>query len=72
LTVETTTLKIEGMSCEHCVQSVTKALQGVEGVSRAEVDLASGSAVVDLDAAKADIAQLRGAVDEAGYKVVEV
>ena len=35
-------IKVKGMSCEHCVAAVTKAVAGLPGVSNVEVDLASG------------------------------
>ena len=61
------TLKVKGMTCEHCVKSVTKALEGVPGVSRAEVSLAEGQAVVALSNG-VQAGQLIGAVEEAGYQ----
>ncbi|MDR1412041.1 MAG: cation transporter, partial [Spirochaetaceae bacterium] len=42
-----TTLRIDGMSCEHCVHHVTEALKGVAGVSSAKVDLEKKSAEVE-------------------------
>ncbi|MDR1352395.1 MAG: cation transporter [Treponema sp.] len=63
-----TTLKIDGMSCEHCVHHVTEALKGVVGVSSARVDLKSKSAEVEHgDSVSLDA--LRAAVEEAGYEV---
>ena len=41
-------LSVDGMTCGHCVGTVQKALEGVGGVRRAEVDLASGVARVDV------------------------
>jgi copper chaperone len=41
------TIKIEGMSCNHCVMAVTKALCGIDGVSNVKVDLAKGEATFD-------------------------
>jgi len=38
------TVQIKGMSCQHCVKAVTKALSEIEGVSNVQVDLASGEA----------------------------
>jgi copper chaperone len=38
------TVRIKGMSCQHCVKAVTKALSEIEGVSGVQVDLASGEA----------------------------
>lgn len=46
-------LAIEGMSCGHCSGTVLKALQGIEGVSNATVDLAGKSGVVECDPAAA-------------------
>jgi copper ion binding protein len=63
-----TTLKIDGMSCEHCVHHVTEALKGVTGVSSAKVDLKKKSAEVEhADSVSPD--SLRAAVEEAGYEV---
>ncbi len=58
-------LAITGMTCEHCVRAVTKALEGVPGVERAEVTLRPGGAVVHGDAAPQ---ALIAAVKEEGYE----
>lgn len=68
----TATLKIEGMSCGHCVKAVTEALEGVEGVERARVDLAGGKAVVDFDEARTTPRVLAGVVTEEGYSAEEI
>lgn len=58
-------LKIEGMTCGHCVMGVKQALAAVPGVQgTVEVDLASGRAKVD---GSADAAALIAAVEEEGY-----
>jgi copper ion binding protein len=63
-----TTLKIEGMSCEHCVKHVTEALQGIAGVSSASVSLKEKNAVVEHgDSVGLDA--LKTAVEEAGYEL---
>ena len=41
------TVKIKGMSCQHCVKSVTDTLKGLEGVNNVEVDLEKGEANFD-------------------------
>jgi copper ion binding protein len=64
-----TTLKIEGMSCDHCVKHVTGALKGITGVSSAEVSLTEKSAVVE-HGDDVTFNALRTAVEEAGYEVV--
>ena len=65
-------LSVEGMMCQHCVAHVKKALEGVEGVEEAVVDLDSNSATTKLSADVADQALVNAIVD-AGYeaKVVE-
>jgi copper chaperone CopZ len=64
-----TKLNIDGMSCEHCVKHVTEALEGVAGVTKANVSLASKSAEVEHGGAVTPDA-LKAAVSEAGYRVV--
>jgi len=68
--METATMKVEGMTCEHCQAHVTRALESVEGVREAQVDLASGQAQVAYDADRADLQAMAKAVAEAGYKLV--
>ena len=62
-----TKLKIEGMSCQHCVQAVKKALSGVTGVDSTEVEI--GSATVRYDDARATQKDLEAAVEKAGFSV---
>jgi copper chaperone len=62
-----TQLKIEGMSCNHCVLSVREALESVPGVEKASVDLAAGTAVVEHNDAVSQ-EQLTTAVAEEGYR----
>ena len=63
-------MKIEGMSCMHCVARVEKALNGLEGVE-AKVDLDKKTAFLTLNQDVAD-QKLVDAVTDAGYDVVEV
>lgn len=64
-----TELKIEGMTCGHCVEAVRKALAAVPGVDQvAEVSLESGSARIE---GPADSQLLIAAVEEEGYKAWE-
>ncbi|MEJ2182047.1 MAG: cation transporter [Nitrospirota bacterium] len=61
------TLKIEGMSCQHCVMRVKQALEGLDGVSSSKVEI--GTAEVAFDEKKISRADLEMAVEKAGYKV---
>lgn len=67
----TKTLTIEGMSCMHCAGAVTKRLDAIAGV-KASVDLANKTATVRLPDTGVTDGMLRGAVEEAGYQVVEI
>ncbi len=63
----TTTLKVQGMSCEHCAHAVTSALQSIDGVRTARVDLQAGRAVIEYDESRADVARMVAAVVDEGY-----
>lgn len=67
----TKTMIIDGMMCQNCVKHVTKALQGVEGVSSVQVDLDSKSATIELNENIED-AVLMAAVEEEGYAPVKM
>jgi copper ion binding protein len=62
-------IKIEGMSCQHCVMRVRKAVDELPGVSRSEVNI--GTARVEYDESKVKGTDLEQAVEKAGYKVVK-
>lgn len=66
--METTELKVEGMTCGSCVASVIKALKRVPGVQDVEVDLASGIARVSGEHAAHQMPALVSALGEAGYE----
>jgi copper chaperone len=68
--METTTLKIGGMTCGGCVAAVERVLGALDGVQRAEVSLAESSATVQYDAARVQPADLHAAIEDAGYDVV--
>jgi copper chaperone len=64
-----TVIKVEGMSCEHCVKAVHGALTALPGVSDAAVDLDAGTATVEYDDALVGIAEFTEAIEEEGYDV---
>jgi copper chaperone len=63
----TATLQVSGMTCQHCVKTVQQALEAVDGVEQAKVDLQAGRAVVEYDDGRTDAAMLAEAVNEEGY-----
>ena len=60
-------LKIEGMSCQHCVMAVKKALGTIPGVESSDVEI--GEAVVKYDEAQTKRSDLEEAVEKAGYSI---
>jgi copper chaperone len=62
-------IKIKGMSCQHCVMAVTRALSAVEGIKNVKVDLNSGTATYEEEKA-VDPMVVEAAVRMAGYEVV--
>jgi copper chaperone len=66
--MSTATYTVTGMTCGHCVTSVTEEVSQVPGVTAVDVDLASGGLTVTSDA-PVDEAAVRAAVEEAGYEV---
>ena len=65
----TTTLKVKGMSCQHCVMSVTKALNQLEGIKNVQVDLATGEVRFDNTKEVAP-SRIEKAISDAGYEII--
>jgi copper chaperone len=63
--METTQIQITGMTCEHCVSAVTRALQATPGVDMVQVRLVPGQATVS---GSADVALLLKAIEDEGYR----
>ncbi len=63
-----TTLKVKGMSCQHCVMSVTKALGQLDGIKNVQVDLAKGEVQFDNTKQMA-LDEIEKTISDAGYEV---
>lgn len=61
-------VKIKGMSCQHCVASTSKALEALPGISEVQVDLEKGEALFQGDV---DRQKIREAIEKIGFEVVE-
>jgi P-type Cu+ transporter len=68
---QTITLPITGMTCAACVRNVERALQKADGVTSANVNLATERATVDYDAQRANLAQLVERIEGSGYGVAQ-
>jgi copper ion binding protein len=65
----TTTYQVQGMTCGHCVNSVSAEVGAIPGVTDVQVDLASGRVTVTSEG-PLETDTVRAAVDEAGYDLV--
>jgi copper chaperone len=63
-------IKVEGMSCEHCVNAITKALGVLPGIAKVEVDLATKNVTVEHDSNQTDLAKIKAEIEEQGYDVI--
>ena len=61
-------IQIKGMSCNHCVMAVTKALSGIDGVGNVKVDLARGEATFE-ETKPVDKTVIRERIKKAGFEV---
>lgn len=68
--MESTILKVTGMSCGGCVKTVTKVLQELPGVNQAEVSLERNEAVVGYDSSKVTRQDMQRVIDAAGFDVI--
>ncbi|WP_026360182.1 heavy-metal-associated domain-containing protein [Amycolatopsis nigrescens] len=62
---------VSGMTCGHCAAFVTEEIERVAGVTAVTVDVANGAVTVTSDR-ELDLADIRGAVEEAGYELTTV
>ncbi len=67
--METTVIPITGMTCMGCVGSVKRVLDGIAGITRAEVTLEPGQAAVSYDPAKTSVDAIKTSILDAGYEV---
>ncbi len=63
------TIRVLGMTCDHCVQTVKKAVADAGGVSQVDVDLEKKEVSVDFDDAQTDLKSIIENIVEAGYEV---
>jgi len=69
--LETSTIRIGGMTCASCSQAITKSLINTEGVKDANVNLATEKATVSFYPKKTSYAKIKKAIEDTGYQVLE-
>jgi copper chaperone len=62
------TVKVKGMSCQHCVSSVTKTLSDIEGISDVQVSLEKGEATFS-ESSPVDAQTIKDAITKIGFEV---
>ena len=65
-----TTIKVKGMSCQHCVASVTKALSEIDGITEVQVSLENGEATFKENSPVPD-QTLKDAITKIGFEVAD-
>ncbi len=71
LIMQSIQIKINGMTCMGCVNSVETVLEKISGVNSVDVSLDKALAIIQYDAEKASTDQLKQAIQDAGFEVVD-
>jgi len=66
---EKTVLKVEGMSCQHCVNSIKKAVGTLQGVNTVDVDLKLKTVSVTYDPERIFLQEIKEIIDDQGFEV---
>ena len=64
-------LKVEGMTCEHCVQTVTEAVGKIKGVEQLDISLEQKEVTIDFDELETQTEAICAQIVEAGFEVIE-
>ncbi|SBV97860.1 Copper chaperone CopZ [uncultured Eubacteriales bacterium] len=68
--MEQTILKVDGMSCEHCVKAITKAVGALPGIENVSVDLNGKTVTVTYDPTQSPLDTIKAEIDDQGYEIV--
>ena len=63
-------IRVEGMTCNHCVETVTQAVQSIDGISQVSVDLDKKLVSVDFDESRTKGDAISSKIVEVGFEVV--
>ncbi len=67
--VDRVTLKVEGMSCGHCVEAIENSVSAISGVDNVQVQLDSGTVNVEFNKDVVVVEQITNAIEEEGYTI---
>lgn len=68
--MEQSIIKVDGMSCEHCVKAVTNAVNALPGINSVNVDLSAGTVTVEHDPVQSPLDKIKFEIEEQGYDIV--
>ena len=63
-------IQVAGMTCGHCVETVTKAINSIKGISQVSVSLETKQVTVDFDESQTNVDVISSKITEAGFEVV--
>ena len=64
-------LKVEGMTCQHCVKTITDALEKIAGTNKVAVDLDKKEVQVDYNEEKTNLQEISDKIVEVGFELVK-
>ena len=64
-------LKVEGMTCQHCVETITEALGTIVGINKVAVDLDKKEVQVDYNGEKTNLQEISDKIVEVGFELVK-
>ncbi|MGE7880620.1 copper chaperone CopZ [Bacillus sp. NPDC094077] len=67
--MEQLTLKVEGMSCGHCVNSIEGSVKELNGVEQVKVQLAEGTVEVTIDSSVVTLKDIVAVIEDQGYDI---
>ena len=63
-------IKVDGMSCEHCVKTVTKAVNALPGIGALNVDLKNKTVTVEHEPTRTTLDKIEHAIEDEGYDIL--
>jgi len=67
--MENQVIKVMGMSCDHCIQTITKAVEEINGIAMVQVDLEKKQVTVEFEENQTDLKTISAKIIEAGFEV---
>ncbi len=64
------TIQVRGMSCDHCSQTIHRALKAMPGISKVSVSLEKGEVVIDFDDTQTNTQTISAKIAQIGFEAV--